>query len=93
MKSKYVFARSIVPLDFVAEEYGIPPKTIEDTLDKFFSIGKDELMREVKPKRFLRIVKVGGEVILQLAKKRGRGFSVCDFPWFFVLKKEEAEEE
>jgi len=90
LRSKYIFAERLESLSSVAEKYKVDPQVIEQVLDKYFDELEEykEAMEPVDGKRFLRVVKMWGNVaVLQLARKRGRGFSVLKDPWHFVFKR------
>ncbi|RLI23778.1 hypothetical protein DRO58_08560 [Candidatus Bathyarchaeota archaeon] len=83
--SRYVFASWIKDVKAVSKEYGVPAETIEECLDDFFATALDEYIVPVGSKRRLRIVRHRGVVVLQLAEKRGRGYTTTKHPWFFVF--------
>ena len=88
MSSKYIFAVALTSLDAVAKQYKVDPQTIERVLDKFFSSKEGEIIEHVDGKRYLRVIRHEDVVILQLVRKRGKGFSALYEPWFFVFKRE-----
>ncbi len=92
MGKKYFFASTVWDVDAVAEIYGVPVEVIEDCLDSFFASNIDEYEKTIDGRKKLRIIRHNDVIILQLARKSGRGYTVTKHPWFFVFKKlEEAE--
>ena len=85
--SKYIFAESLIDLKLIAREYGTSEEFIEKALDEFFAGEKNELMKQITKSKYLRIIRIEDIVILQLALKRGRGFSTLKYPWFCVFQK------
>jgi len=86
MNSKYIFAVQLTSLDDIAKQYQVDAQVIEKVLDKFFSSKEDEIKERIDGKRYLRVIRHEDVVILQLARKRGKGFSAFDEPWYFVFK-------